>query len=131
MTPQDAVFLAIAAALFLERPKTGYVLCLAPLVAWGARYLPLGDFHTLVVALVVCLPAPGYAPVALLLVLPEYVQFTDALVAAVVWLTGISLMDSLEIRWRDEVIPAILHGAPIRLLSVGILYYLFLPVFYL
>ncbi|RKZ87221.1 MAG: hypothetical protein DRR19_13920 [Candidatus Parabeggiatoa sp. nov. 1] len=131
MTPQDAVFLAIAAALLIERPKYWQIVCLAPLVAWGLSELPLGNLHALLVAVIVCLPVLRFAPVALLLALPNYVGVYDALIAATVWFAGLWLVDSMAKRLSDNIIPRPLRGAPIRLLTVGILYYILLPVFYL
>ncbi len=130
MTPQDAVFLAIAAALLIERPRYWRLACLAPLVAWGAKGLPLGDFHHLVVALIVCLPMLRVAPVALLLSLPDYRDAASAVITATVWLGVLVLIESMEERLSGNAIPDPLNGAPIRLLTVGVLYYALLPVFY-
>ncbi len=131
MTPQDAVFLAIAAALLLERPKYWWLACLAPLVAWGAIGLPLGGFHHLVVALIVCLPMLRFAPVTLLLSLPDYRDITSAAITVAVWLGALVLFESMDERFNGNTIPGPLNGAPIRLLTIGILYYVLLPVFYL
>ena len=131
MTPQDAVFLALAAALFVERPRGWQFICLAPVIAWGAGELPLGDLRALVVALVVGLPALRFAPVALLLALPEYPDLVSATISASTWLASLCVVDAMRGRLDTEAIPSRLRGAPIRLLTVGILYYVLLPVFYL
>ena len=62
MRPFDAVFLALAAGLFLERPKHWWLVALAPLVALAASSVPLEQFERPIAALVACLLAPRYAP---------------------------------------------------------------------
>ena len=136
MRPFDAIFLAVAAGLFLQRPKNWWLIALAPLAAWVAGNaqvygLSLQQFEAPVVALVVCLLSPRFAPVALLLALPEYQDLFDAVRAAALWIAATAILDGLKDRFDAEALPPQMRGKPIELLSVGILYYAMLPVAYL
>ncbi len=136
MRPFDAIFLALAASLFLQRPRHWWLVALAPLVAWVAGNVQIYDlslqqFEAPVVALAVCLLAPRYAPVALLLALPEYQGLFDAARAAALWIAATAILDSLKDRFDAEALPPRMRGRPIELLSIGILYYTLLPVAYL
>ncbi|HJO38015.1 MAG: hypothetical protein QGG24_06445 [Vicinamibacterales bacterium] len=131
LSPHDAVFLALAATLFVERAARWPWVTVVPLVAWLVALAPLGGFGLSTLALVVCLPSPRFAPVAFLLALPEYASVMDALVAGTTWLGATSLLDTLESRLSASTVPERLRGAPVRLLTVGVLYYVFQPVFYL
>ncbi len=131
MRPFDAVFLALATALFIERPKRWWLVTLAPLVALAAGSVELGPWEMPVVALVACLLAPRFAPVALLLALPVYQGPFDAVRAAVLWIAVTAILETLKDRWDEEALPQRMRGFPIELLSIGILYYVLLPVAYL
>lgn len=131
MRPFDAVFLALAAGLFLERPKRWWLVALAPLVAFAAGSVPFEQFERPIAALVACLLAPRFAPVALLLALPEYHGLFDAVRAALLWIAATAILDGLKRRFDVEAMPPRMRGKPIELLSAGILYYVLLPVAYL
>ncbi|MEK7468684.1 MAG: hypothetical protein AAB074_14835 [Planctomycetota bacterium] len=127
MKPWDAVFLAAAAGLFLQRPRAWWLAAAAPLLALAAQ--PLGTFAGPAAALAAVLVAPRFAPAALLLAAGHYTGWADAARASAVWLAVSALLASMEERF-EEVSPR-LRGAPIRLFATGVLYYALLPVAYL
>lgn len=143
MTPVEAVFLALALAPWLPRPRRWPWIGAAPLVAfvaalawerfaggtsgWVADYGPL--VIALAVAMVVSLPALRFAPLALLLAVPDYPEITTALVAAVTWTLGLWLIDGLEERLHSSG-PAQLRGAPLRLVVTAALYLALQPLFF-
>ncbi|MDP6372181.1 MAG: hypothetical protein QF634_06690 [Vicinamibacterales bacterium] len=131
LSPHDAVFLALAATFFVERSAWWWWVTAVPVVAWLAALAPLGGFGLATLALVVCLPSPRFAPVAFLLALPDYASVLDAVVAGAAWLGATLLLDTFERRLSAPAVPERLRGVPARLLTVGVLYYVFQPVFYL
>jgi len=131
MTPFDAVFLALAAGVFLERSKQGWFAALAPLLALAIGFIPLGRFHLPATALAVCLVAPRQAAVALVLIIPTYGGVFDAVRAAVLWMIGTVLLDELGRKSDDSETPASVRGTPVRLFACGVLYFTLLPVSYL
>jgi hypothetical protein len=131
MKPYDAVFLAVAVGLFLTRPRWWWLAALAPAVALAAHWMPLGRFATPVAAIAACVLVPRYAPVALVLAIPIYQDPLDVLRAALLWLAVSALMEGLEDRFVDEILPSRVRRMSARLLSVAVLYYTLLPVMFL
>jgi len=131
MSPFDAVFLALAAGVVLERPKDSWFTALAPLIALAIGFLPLNRFHLPATALAVCLVAPRQAAVALVLVIPVYADVFDALRASFLWMLGTVLLNELGRKSDGAEIPARLRGAPLRMFACGVLYFTLLPVAYL
>jgi Na+-translocating ferredoxin:NAD+ oxidoreductase RnfA subunit len=74
---------------------------------------------------------PRWAPVGLLLVIPEYSSLAQGIAAALAWLVLDTLFGSLLVRLREESVTPRLRGWPIQLLVIGILYYTFLPLVWL
>jgi hypothetical protein len=131
MRPYDAVFLAVALGLFLTRPRRWWLAALAPAIALAAHELPLDRFATPVAAIAACLLVPRYAPVALVLAIPIYEGPADVLRAALLWLAVSALMEGLEDRLNNEVLPSQTRLMSARLVSVAVLYYTLLPVVFL
>ena len=125
------MFLAIAAATLLDRPKWWWLAALAPLIAFGVSLAPIGRFQIPVAALAACLVSPRCAAVALLLAIPEYEGLFDAVRATVLWMTGTLIMDGLARHFEEEDLPGRFRGAPVRLLACGVLYYALSPLSYL
>lgn len=100
---------------------------LAPALAWLC--LPLGPYASPVAALAATFVGRRFFPAAALLVVPSYTGWTEAVVCGVLW-GGLSmLLYSLSDRFA-EVSPS-LRGVPIRLVTLGVLYYTLLPLRYL
>ena len=74
---------------------------------------------------------PRWAPVSLLLVVPVYATLAQSLWAAATWLALDVLFEIPLERLRDEAIAPRLRGWPIRLLILGVLYYILLPLAWL
>jgi hypothetical protein len=132
MNPYDAVFIALLASRCLNRPQHWWLVVLAPLLACViGSYEPLGRLADPLTALLAVALAPRWAPVGLLLVLPEYSSLSQAIAAALAWLVLDTLFGSLLVRLREESVMPRLRGWPIQLLIIGILYYTFLPLVWL
>ncbi len=127
MKPWDAVFLAAAAGLLLQRPRSWWLAAAAPLLAVAAQ--PLGPFAGAAAAIAAVLLAPRFAPAALVLAAGHYAGWADAARASLVWFAVSALLASMEERFEEVSLP--LRGAPIRLFAAGVLYYALLPVAYL
>jgi len=131
MSPYDAVFLALAVGLFLGRPRWRWLVALAPFVAIAAGYASLGDFEKPVAAVLVCMLSPRFAPAAILLAIPVYPDLVSGLSTAVLWLAATAILAGLDDRFDDEILPKPMRGVGVRLLTVGIFYYTFMPVLFL
>jgi hypothetical protein len=132
MSPYDAIFMALLASRCLNRPERWWLVVLAPLVACiVGNYQPLGRLADPLTALLAVALAPRWAPVALLLVIPEYNSLSHSLGTALTWLLLDTLLDSLLARLREDAITPWLRGWPIQLLVIGILYYTLLPLVWL
>jgi hypothetical protein len=128
MSHYDACFLAIACALFSERPRRWWLGALIPLFGFGLALLPIGHFAAIVVGLAACLPPLAPAPAALLLAVPAYPSPIAALTTALLYLAGVAALAALfEDRLDHDSLPRRLRGAPIRLLVLGIAYFGLLP----
>jgi hypothetical protein len=125
------VFLAVALGLFLKRPRSWWLAGLAPAVALAAHRLSLGPFATPIAVIAACLLVPRYAPVALVLAIPIYKGPWDVFCTVVLWFAVSALMEGLEDRFTDEVVPSRVRLLSVRLLSVAVLYYTLLPVMFL
>jgi hypothetical protein len=132
MTPYDAVFVALVASRCLDRPKRWWLILLAPLLAYGIGSCDsLDRFAAPLTALAAVALAPRWAPVSLLLVVPVYGTLAQSLGIAATWLALDVLFEIPLTRLRDEAISPHLRGWPIRLLILGVLYYVLLPVAWL
>ena len=131
MRSYDAVFLAVAIGLFLTRPRWWWLAALAPAIALAAHGMPVGRFATPVAVIAACLLVPRYAPVALVLAIPIYEDPWDIFRAALLWFAVSALMEGLEDRFVDEILPSRVRLMSVRLLSIAVLYYTLLPVEFL
>jgi hypothetical protein len=132
MSPYDAVFMALLASRCINRPQYWWLVVLAPLVAWLiGSYEPLGRLADPLTALLAVALAPRWAPVGLLLVIPEYSSLSQGIAAALAWLVLDTLLGSLLVRLQEKSVTPRLRGWPIQLLIIGILYYTFLPLVWL
>ncbi len=132
MSPYDAVFLALVASRCLNRPKHWWLLLLVPFLTYGlVSFDFLGHYASPLVAVLVTLLFPSWAPVALLLALPAYGTVLQCLGAAVTWLGLDWILEVLLARVNEDAIPPRLRGWPMRLLIVAILYYTLLPIAWL
>jgi hypothetical protein len=132
VTPFDAVFMALLASRCLDRPKRWWLVVLAPLLAYGiGECESLGRFAQPLMAMASLALAPRWAPVSLLLVLPNYESLSQSLVTAATWLCLDFLFESLLARLQDQAITPRLRGWPIRLLILGTLYYALFPLAWL
>ena len=93
--------------------------------------MPLGRLATPAATIAACLLVPRYAPVALVLAIPVYDGPTDVIRAALLWLAVSVLMEGLEDRIVDEILPSRVRRMSAQLLSVAVLYYTLLPVMFL
>ncbi len=132
MTPYDAVFVALVASRCLDRPNRWWLVLLAPLLGYGMGcWEPLDRFAAPLTALAALALAPRWAPVSLLLVVPDYGTLAECVGTAATWLALDLLFDILLVRLREETIALRLRGWPVRLLLLGVLYYTLLPVAWL
>lgn len=132
MTPYDAVFVALVASRCLDRPNRWWLVLLAPLLGYGfGCWEALNPFAAPLAALAALALAPRWAPVSLLLVVPDYETLAECVGTAAIWLALDGLFDILLVRLREEAIAPRLRGWPIRLLILGVLYYTLLPVAWL
>ncbi len=129
MTPYDAIFLALLASRCINRPERWWLVVLAPLLAFMVgSFEPLGRLTEPLTALIAVALAPRWAPVGLLLVVPEYNNLTESIVAAAAWFLLDALFSSLLKRVHEDAVTPRLRGWPIQLLILGVLYYSFLPL---
>ncbi|MCP4048065.1 MAG: hypothetical protein GY746_00895 [Gammaproteobacteria bacterium] len=129
MTPYDAIFLALLASRCINRPQQWWLVVLAPLLSFVIGSLePLGRLTEPLTALFAVALAPRWAPVGLLLVVPEYSSLTESIVAAAAWFLLDALFGSLLKRVNEDAVTPHLRGWPIQLLILGVLYYSFLPL---
>jgi hypothetical protein len=132
MTPYDAAFVALIASRCLDRPKRWWLILLVPLLAYGIGWCePLGRFEAPLTALFAVALVPRWAPVSLLLAVPEYGTLAQCFWVALTWLGLDVLFDVALERLRDEAIAPRLRGWPIRLLILGVLYYTLQPLAWL
>ena len=131
MQPFDAVFLALVATCFTKRPTRWWLVSTTPLLAFAVGLAPIGDFHLPVLALVAWLLATKSSPAAFLLIAPVYQDPLQALFIAILWTTLVLFFDTMEERLDDLTIPSRVRGAPIRLVTVGVLYHTLFPISFL
>ena len=132
MSPYDAVFIALLASRCLNRPQRWWLVVLAPLLAFMiGSFEPLGRLTEPLTALIAVALAPRWAPVGLLLVIPEYSSLMESITTAAAWFLLDALFGSLLTRVREDAITPRLRGWPIQLLILGVLYYTFLPLVWL
>ena len=131
MNPIDAVFLALAVGFIVERPKHWAVVSLAPLLAYGMNLFPMGSLALPLTAIIVCYLCWPLAVVSLILIIPTYSGFNDAIFASVLCATVVTLLDTLNDRPENESFPSQVKGVPIRMIIIGVLYFIFYPLSFL
>jgi hypothetical protein len=105
---------------------------LAVLLAYGIGWFePLGRFEAPLTALFAVALVPRWAPVSLLLAVPEYGSLAQCFWVALTWLGLDVLFDVALERLRDEAIAPCVRGWPVRLLILGVLYYTLQPLAWL
>lgn len=131
MQPFDAVFLALVAICFTQRPTRWWLVSTTPLIAFAVGLAPMAEFHLPVLVIIaVCLSAKS-SPAAFLLIAPVYQDPLQAVFIAVLWTTSVLFFDTLEERLDDVNLPSRVRGAPIRLVTVGVLYHTLFPISFL
>lgn len=128
MPPFDTVFLALAATCFAPRPGRWWLVSAAPVISFAVRLAPMHEYHILALALIALALSAKWSPAALLLVAPMYEDLLQALFVAVLWTTIVVLIDTLEERLDDEHIPSRIRGAPVRLVTLGVIYFTLSPL---
>ncbi len=131
MRPYDAVFLAIAAGILIERPRLWWLAVFAPLVSMAAHAMPLGSIAIPIAAVAAALLVPRFAPVAILLALPTYRDTSEMLQAMILWMVVSALIIGLEDRIVDETRRSPARNLAAGLLCVAVLYFSILPVTFL
>ncbi len=131
MTTIDAIFLGLAFWILKPRFEKAWLFALVPFIAYGAEWIPLGDFQMPLVAALLVILFKGQAAAPILLMLPEYASLLDAAQGAGMWCVAWLLLKSLEARIDDAAVPQRLRHAPVRLMLCALLYFALLPMHYL
>lgn len=137
MRPIDTLFIILILSSFIRNPKKKYLISILPILAFVTSlinpYMPdsIENFILPFIAILACIISIELAPISLLLLLPDYSHFWEALMIPVVWFIITPLMKDLYARIDNEYLPSYIRGYPIRMISLGILYYIFYPLIYL
>ncbi len=137
MRPIDTLFIILAVGLFIKHSKQKYFMFAIPILFFAATsfsaYIPvsLEPYFIPAIAIVACVSCLSLAPISLLLLFTHYGSISDALLVPILWLIITILMDNLSKRLNSEFIPEFLQGLPIKIISLGILYYIFNPLSYI
>lgn len=137
MRPLDIIFIILVFSSFLKNSKQKYLIVVLPILAfalsfWNA-YIPVSieSFLLPIIAILACIISIELAPVSLLLLFPDYTHLWEALMIPFIWFMVTPLIQSLNSRIDNDYIPSYLRGFPIRMISLGILYFIFYPLLYL
>ena len=131
MKPYDAVFISIALGSFLERPRYWWVAAVVPLIAFVAHWLPIGHYAIPIAAIAAFWLVPRYAPVAIIMAIPDYSGPSEVVKITCLWLAASLLILGLENQIEGEVLTSWTRRMAAQLLSVAVLYYTLLPVTFL
>ncbi len=137
MRPLDALFIILVFSSYLKNSKQKYIISILPILAFAVSllnaYIPasIESYVLPVMAILVCISCIELAPISLLLLFPDYNHLWEALMIPLLWFTITPLMENLNARINNEHIPSYIRGFPIRIFSLGILYYIFYPLLYL
>ncbi len=134
MTPLDTVFIILVFSSYLKNPKQKYFIVLVPILAFTisflSTYIPAAvvPYVQPIAAIVLCIMCLELAPLSLLLLFCDYNHFWDVLMIPFIWFVITGLMENLNSRINDEYLPNYIRGFPLRIISLGILYYIFYPL---
>ncbi len=137
MRPIDIVFIILVFSPYLKNAKQKYIISILPIIAFSLillnPYIPntIEPFVLPVVAILACIISIELSPISLLLLFPDYNHWWEALMIPLIWFIAVPLMKYLNTRINSEHIPSYIRGLPIRIISLGILYYIFYPFLYL
>ncbi len=137
MRPIDAIFIILVFSSYLKNSKQKYIISILPILVFALNllnsYIPssIEPFILPAIAILVCIFSLELAPISLLLLFISYDHFWEALMIPLLWFIITPLMENLNTRINDEHIPSYIRGFPIRIISLGILYYIFYPLLYL
>ncbi len=134
MRPIDTIFIILVFSFYLKNPKQKYFISILPILAFAVSlfnsYIPasIEPFVMPMIAILVCISCMELAPVSLLLLFSDYNRFWEVLMIPILWFIITVIIENLKTRIDDEYIPPFIRGFPIRLISLGILYYIFYPL---
>lgn len=137
MRPIDTIFIILVLSSYLKNSKQKYLVSVLPILAFVVSslqgYVPVSiePFVLPIIAILVCLISIELAPISLLLLFPDYNHLWEALMIPFFWFLITPLMQSINTRIDNDYLPSYLLGFPIRMISLGILYFIFYPLLYL
>ena len=137
MRPFDTVFIILVFSAYLNNSKQKYFISILPILAFAVSvfnpHIPpsIESFVLPAIAILACIICIEIAPISLLLLIPDYSHLWEALMIPFIWFIITPLMKTLNARTNSEYIPSYIQGFPIRVISLGILYYIFYPLVYL
>jgi ABC-type polysaccharide/polyol phosphate export permease len=133
----DTIFIVLVLSSYLKNPKQKYFVTIIPILAFLIRflnaYIPISieAFILPIIAIVACIICLELAPISLLLLFSDYNHLWEVLMIPLLWFIITPLMKNLESRLNEETIPSYIRGFPIRIISLGILYYIFYPLLFI
>lgn len=137
MNSIDTVFIILVLSSYLKDSKQKYIISILPILAFAVSllnpYLPISiePFVLPVIAIIACVISFKLSPISLLLLFPEYNHLWEAIMIPILWFIITPIMENLNTRINDKHMPSYIRDFPIRIISLGILYYIFYPLLYL
>jgi len=137
MRPIDTLFIILVFSSFLKNSNKKYFISILPVLAFLVilfnSHIPasIDSFVLPVIAILACIICLELAPISLLLLFSDYNHLWEALMIPVLWFIINPLMENMKTRINAESIPHYIRGFPIRIISLGILYYILYPLSYL
>ncbi len=137
MRPIDTLFIILVFSSFLKNSNTKYFISILPVLAFLVilfnSHIPasIDSFVLPFIAILACIICLELAPISLLLLFSDYNHLWEALMIPVLWFIINPLMENMKTRINAESIPYYIRGFPIRIISLGILYYILYPLSYL
>ena len=135
MRPIDTIFIILIFSSYLKNSKQKYFISILPILVFAvgliSTHIPasIESFVLPIIAIITCVICVELAPLSLLLLLTEYNHLWEAVMIPLLWFSITPIMENLNSRINDEHIPSYIRGFPIRIISLGILYYVFYPLF--
>lgn len=137
MRPIDAIFIILIFSAYLKNSKQKYFISILPILVFAvsliSTYIPasIESFVLPLIAIIACVICIELAPLSLLLLLTEYNHLWEVVMIPLLWFSITPIMENLNSRIYDEHIPSYIRGFPIRIISLGILYYVFYPLLFI
>ncbi len=137
MRPIDTLFIVLVLSSFIKSSKQKYFILILPilafLVSFYSPYIPISidSFILPVIATLACIICLELAPIIILLLFSDYIHLWEAIMIPFLWFVINPLMENINTRINTESIPYYVRGLPIRIISLGILYYIIFPIIYL